>query len=72
MSFLLLQLENTSDHIAVKETLYALNAFVVSPCTHDHLLNLVFAFDLFGHVYECISSCSDDVDNDEISSEILL
>jgi hypothetical protein len=47
----------------VKESVYALRAIVFSHCSQDQLFSLVFVFNVFDHIQDCMS-----VENNDIES----
>lgn len=61
----MLQLQN-SNQTVVRESLYALRAIVFSYCLQDHLFSLVFVYNIFDHIQDCM-----DVENSDSQSLLL-
>lgn len=55
----MLQLQN-SNQTVVRESLYALRAIVFSYCLQDHVFSLVFVYNIFDHIQDCM-----DVENSD-------
>ena len=62
MSSIVTQL-GSSNQATVKQTLFAVTSFVASLNNYDHLFSVVFVFNIFDHLQECMH---DDTNSNDI------